>query len=124
MSQLESDANSAISNLIANYPSMTVLDALTEAHYLTAAYDLVSFASFSSVIDMVLDLATSGSPVSQEILEATFRVYTNLSKMRLSSESEHRTVTNRISDTTLQIIEANLVSNPLVSTDSIDIRVE
>ena len=66
MSQLRSDSNAAISNLIATYLSLTPLEALSEGYYLTAAYDLVSFASFSSVTDMVVAIATQGGgPVSQ-----------------------------------------------------------
>lgn len=99
MSELISNANSAISNLLSSYSSMTTLEALTEANYLTAAYDLVSFSSFSSILDMVVNLATSGGgPVSQEVLEATIKVESNLSKMRPSSEAELREVTNRISE--------------------------
>ena len=118
-------ANSAISNLLANYPSMDALEALREAYYLTAPYDLLSFDSFSSVSRMVLNLATSGgATVSQETLEAAIKVLSNLSKIRLSSEAEQRELTNTVSETTSQIIKANLASNPVVETDEIKVRVE
>ena len=91
---------------------MTPLEALTEAYYLTAPYDLVSFASFSSISDMLVDLA--GNTVSQQILDAAFKVLSNLSKMKLTAETEHRDLVLRVSDVTAQIIEANLASNPVV----------
>ena len=88
---------------------MTPLEALTESYYLTAPYDLVSFASFTSVTDMLVFLTVAGAPVSQEILEAAIKVQSILSKMRPSAKTEHRDVINRISDSTSQLLKPNLL---------------
>ena len=76
MNELIADANSGISNLIGNYHSMDPLEALREAYYLTAAFDLATCDSCSSLSYMLVDLATSGGGlVSQEILEAAIKMH-------------------------------------------------
>lgn len=66
---------------------------------------------------MVVSLTVTPAPVSQDILEAGIKVLSNLSKMRLSNVAQNRDVTNKVSQTTSQIIEANFASNPIASID-------
>ena len=109
---MTSTTNTAIETLISNYPSMQPEEALSEAHYLTSAPELVTIQSLNTLSDMAVSLATVGA-ATQEVIEFAVRVLSNLSKVSPSSSAEQRGVTKKISDSTSLIIEAN--SNPTLS---------
>ena len=83
---MTSNTNTAIQTLISNYPSMQPLEALSEAHYLTSAPELISIQSLTALSDMAVSLATAGG-VTQEIIEWAVRVLSNLSKVMPSSSA-------------------------------------
>ena len=65
---------------------MQPLEALSEAHYLTSAPELISIQSLTALSDMAVSLATAGG-VTQEIIEWAVRVLSNLSKVMPSSSA-------------------------------------
>ena len=99
--------------------------ALTQATALSSFPDLITLDSLDALSNMAVSITTSGdSPASQEQLQSSIDLMSNLSEVKPPSEADRREVAKKITSSTSQMIAANIDSTLTVETEQIKIRVQ